>query len=185
MRPRADADDRGDAQHEHDQAQLVHAFGRRAEVPHAEDLVRFERLGRHPPEELRVEEVGDGRERERERRHREVEAAQAQRGEADDDRDGRAGEADEQDREREVEAPVGRRLGAERAADRDEAHLPERHLPGPAGEDRDREADDREQQHRRGLERVAGASDPRQVRERDEQHRDGGEADDARRGAPR
>ena len=89
----ADADDRDDAQHEHDQAEVVHAFGRRAVVPHAEDRLRFERLGRHPVEELRVEEVGDGRERERERRHREVEAAQPQRGQADDDRDERAGDA--------------------------------------------------------------------------------------------
>ena len=86
-------------------------------------------MRRDPVEELRVEDVVDGREREGERRHREVEAAQPQRGQPDDDGDERAGEADQRDDEGEIETPVGRGLGAERAADGDEAHLPEGDLP--------------------------------------------------------
>ena len=103
--------------------------------------------------------------------------AQAQRRQADDEGHDGPGGAGHQEGEEQVEPPVAGGDGTDGGADPDEAHLAERHLTRPAGEQDDRDADDGEDEH------AGGEQQPRRPHER-ERREAPGHVGDQRQAAP-
>jgi hypothetical protein len=104
----------------------------------------------------------------------------AQRGQADDDRGRGADGGGDEEREDEVDVPLRRRDAAHHRADREEGDLAERHLPGPAREDDERDRHDPVDQDRGRLRPLA--LPVQQVREHEQEAADdhcGRSADEA------
>ncbi len=83
-----------------------------------------------------------------ERHHGDEQATDADRREADDHTDDRCAERSEDRRDRERDRPFRRHRREQETGDAGEGELRERHLPGVAGHDDERQADDREDEAR-------------------------------------